>query len=100
MSRICSVFASQVSLRSVSICQNTVGIAYETSSSATEENADFQSEDDQEVELVCMFIRKISLSPLMILRIKKEEESCCNWLGHRALQEETENVIRWHDTTK
>ena len=30
---------------------DTVGIAYETSSSATGESADFQAEDDQEVEI-------------------------------------------------
>ena len=42
--------ALHVSLRSVNIYKNTVGIPCEASTSATEESADFQAEYDQEVE--------------------------------------------------
>ena len=48
-----------------------------------------------------MLIRKVSLSSLKVLRIKKKEESWLdNLVGHRFLKEENENVILWHDTTK
>ena len=67
---------------------DTVGIAYETSSSATGESVDFQAEDQQEVK-----ISGHTNEESFVVKKKRRRKLVATGYDIEPLQEETENVI-------
>ena len=65
-----------------------------------QDSVDFQAEGDQEVEISMHVNEERFVVRFDGSQNKKKEKVCGNWIGYRALQEETKNVIFWHDTTK
>ena len=78
----------------------TVGIAYETFSSAIEGSVDFQADSDQKVEVSTHVDKESLVVNSDGSKNKKKKKVCGNYVGYRALYEEIENVIFLHDTTK
>ena len=59
-------------------------------------SVNFQTDDDQEVE-VSTHVDEESLVVMSDSSQNKKRRFVGKWVGHRAFQEETKNDILWHD---